>query len=740
MKKIFLLVVLMIMVGLMSNSIAGPNYPSGLNYPVGSMVAYWNFDYCEGTLTDDVSGVTPAANGTVFTPYSNPNTIPPPLWVEGINNQCVNYKFTETCSGVDNDNCARYVNLGRPDKLNFNSEAMNNGDGFTISVWVKSYTDQTNTRQIFSKGYCTGGTQYQLKIKDKVNSSDPEGLIMWGAWYDNWSHNCWVYSDAASCQDDNPSTFLIKKDKWYFMVASYKKINSTQHEYQLIVYEDDDGDGTWVKHTFNRNDDQGITSRNADVNIGSVVVCPSDVKQYWWNGLIDEVGVFNVAFNQTNAENLFNSYSGRQTANCDDGGVQASDLVLWYDASDQTIFEMMGTYVMKWKDKTTPAEDAVPINSNMRPQINSSAFSSAPVTQNKRGVAFEIKYGANEYGYSDILTTSDIGGEIVSGETDKWKPLSTDKSLFIIFKTGNNIDETSDPDPYWSDGRQCIFEAGGPLSGYNVYISNGKICFGMWNRFERKFMVYNPPPGESFIYPLSKTAVYMAILEYDSENNEFRVGVTKYDDGPTAPPYATFSGFISFQGLTLDVNYTDEKIGIGGASRTAYADYSIGSTHSDHFAGAFGEILLYNKFFSRIVNGEYNSFDQYFLYNLYGYINTKFGTKFEYKEEFHYIPRASDWDMIEFSELKQNEVFMSTAYPNPFTGKSTFSVYLPEEQNLNVELFNALGQKVQSIYSGSLAKGIHDFIIDGNGLADGMYIFKVTGDGFVESGKVVITK
>jgi hypothetical protein len=253
-------------------------------------------------------------------------------------------------------------------------------------------------------------------------------------------------------------------------------------------------------------------------------------------------------------------------------------------------------------------------------------------------------------------------------------------------------------------------------------------------------MVYNPSLGESFIYPLSTTAVYMAILEYDSENNEFRVGVTKYDDGPAAPPYATFSGFISFQGLTLDVNYTDEKIGIGGASRTAYADYSIGSTHSDHFAGAIGEILLYNKFFSRIVNGEYNSFDQYFLYNLYGYINTKFGTKFEYKEEFHYIPRASDWDMIEFSELKQNEVFISTAYPNPFTGKSTFSVYLPEEQNLNVELFNALGQKVQNIYSGSLAKGIHDFIIDGNGLTDGMYIFKVTGDGFVESGKVVITK
>ncbi len=712
---------------------AAPNFPTGLNYPAGSLIGYWNFDYCEGTLTDDVSGKEPAANGIVITPYVIPPTAPPPLWVEGINNQCVNYKFTETCSGVDNDNCARYVNLGKPEKLNFNSAAMNDGGGFTISVWVKSFVDNTNTRQIVSKGYCSGGTQYQLKIKDGTN-----GLIMWGTWYDNWSHNCWVYSDQASCIDPNPAAFFIQKNKWYFMVASYKKIGVNQHEYLLMVYEDDDGNGTWARHTFRRVDDQGIIVKNADINIGSVTVCPSDAKQYWWNGLIDELGIFNQPFDQNLADSLFYSYTNMNPESCGEAGSYDNNLVLWYDASDLSKLVMNGSYVEKWKDKTTPQEDAIPINSNMRP-TTASVFTSAPVANNKRGVVFEQKIGANEYGLSDILVTSDIGGEIVSEETDKWKPNSKDKSLFIIFKAGSNINSSGDPKPYWSDGRQCIFEAGGPLSGYNVYLSNGKVCFGMWNRFERKFMVYNPPPGDNFLYPLDKNTVYMAILEYDKENNKFRVGVSKYNDGPAAPPYATFSDFVTFQGLTKDIYFPNEKIAIGGASRTAYADYSIGSTYSDNFAGAIGEILLFNQFFSRQEDNNYHN-NQYYLYNLYLYINNKFGTNFEYKEAFNISPKISDWDVIDNSELIDGKIAIASAYPNPFSTKANFSVYLPEDKAISVDLYNAIGQKVKRIFSGDMKTGIHDFEIDGSDLFDGMYIIRVTGDGFIESCKVVLTK
>ncbi len=51
-----------------------------------------------------------------------------------------------------------------------------------------------------------------------------------------------------------------------------------------------------------------------------------------------------------------------------------------------------------------------------------------------------------------------------------------------------------------------------------------------------------------------------------------------------------------------------------------------------------------------------------------------------------------------------------------------------------------MGNKVLNIYKGSLGEGIYDFTIDGTDLVNGMYIFCATGDGFVKSGKVILSK
>lgn len=80
------------------------------------------------------------------------------------------------------------------------------------------------------------------------------------------------------------------------------------------------------------------------------------------------------------------------------------------------------------------------------------------------------------------------------------------------------------------------------------------------------------------------------------------------------------------------------------------------------------------------------------------------------------------------------------ARPNPFSEKTTIHVDIPKYMQVKAELVDATGNLIQNIYCGSLAKGMHDFTIDGANLPEGMYMFRITGDGFVKSGKVICIK
>lgn len=51
--------------------------------------------------------------------------------------------------------------------------------------------------------------------------------------------------------------------------------------------------------------------------------------------------------------------------------------------------------------------------------------------------------------------------------------------------------------------------------------------------------------------------------------------------------------------------------------------------------------------------------------------------------------------------------FAARAYPNPSTGNFTLDMELPQSNTVTVELFNALGQKLQTVYNGFLVKGAH---------------------------------
>ena len=73
---------------------------------------------------------------------------------------------------------------------------------------------------------------------------------------------------------------------------------------------------------------------------------------------------------------------------------------------------------------------------------------------------------------------------------------------------------------------------------------------------------------------------------------------------------------------------------------------------------------------------------------------------------------------------------LSQNYPNPFNPSTRIQFGLSEQANTTLEIYNILGESVQIIVNGSIMEaGFYDFNVSMNGLASGMYFYRLTATG-----------
>ncbi len=73
---------------------------------------------------------------------------------------------------------------------------------------------------------------------------------------------------------------------------------------------------------------------------------------------------------------------------------------------------------------------------------------------------------------------------------------------------------------------------------------------------------------------------------------------------------------------------------------------------------------------------------------------------------------------------------LSPANPNPFTSKTTVQYELEKAVNVDISVYNMLGQKVRDLFSGKQSAGTHSVSWDGREdsgekLSSGVYFFRV---------------
>ena len=84
-------------------------------------------------------------------------------------------------------------------------------------------------------------------------------------------------------------------------------------------------------------------------------------------------------------------------------------------------------------------------------------------------------------------------------------------------------------------------------------------------------------------------------------------------------------------------------------------------------------------------------------------------------------------------ELLQN-------YPNPFNPTTTIAFTLDQAANVQLNVYNSLGQKVAELVNGARGAGRHAIQFDGAGMASGVYFYTLEAGGFTQVRKLVLMK
>jgi len=104
------------------------------------------------------------------------------------------------------------------------------------------------------------------------------------------------------------------------------------------------------------------------------------------------------------------------------------------------------------------------------------------------------------------------------------------------------------------------------------------------------------------------------------------------------------------------------------------------------------------------------------------------------------ISNASINKLIVTAEMIPDVYALEQNYPNPFNPSTTIEFSLPEVSNVQLTIYDILGQKVAQLVNTSLQAGRYSYQWDARNVSTGMYIYELRTDQFVSIKKMILLK
>ena len=79
-------------------------------------------------------------------------------------------------------------------------------------------------------------------------------------------------------------------------------------------------------------------------------------------------------------------------------------------------------------------------------------------------------------------------------------------------------------------------------------------------------------------------------------------------------------------------------------------------------------------------------------------------------------------------------------YPNPFNAQTKISYSLPKASNARLDIFNLLGQKIETLFEGHQQAGEHSVAWDASGFSSGIYFYKLVAGDKVFTKRMTVVK
>jgi hypothetical protein len=243
-----------------------------------------------------------------------------------------------------------------------------------------------------------------------------------------------------------------------------------------------------------------------------------------------------------------------------------------------------------------------------------------------------------------------------------------------------------------------------------MYVSNTpKLNFTLW-RANSSTTTYLERDDS-----LRTNTVYFARFWYNenSSGTNFRAYLNDAQVGDGR----NFAGFV----FNSSTDYGNSVI--GAAENARMKGWSKSGT-GNPFIGQIAEIIVYNNYDV----DQWNATVDYFI-DKYGFSDS--------------WPKISQNGGETDSEKQfyDGEMESISIYPNPFVQQANLMVGIPETQNVKIELFDALGRNISTMFDGTMnGKTMYEFSIRSNGLQAGIYFVRVSGNSFVRTEKVILSK
>ena len=110
--------------------------------------------------------------------------------------------------------------------------------------------------------------------------------------------------------------------------------------------------------------------------------------------------------------------------------------------------------------------------------------------------------------------------------------------------------------------------------------------------------------------------------------------------------------------------------------------------------------------------------------------------------------KVEDWEAwrltgVERDQSSENiptDYSLSQNYPNPFNPTTKISFSIPKTSNIELSVYNILGQKVATLLNKELTAGSYKYDFDASNLTSGVYFYKLQANNYSEIRKMMLLK